>query len=61
MVRLAGGDAINYDFQESGHAIEVRICAEDPGKDFQPSSGLLTLPAKLFRSFMIFGGIVARQ
>jgi urea carboxylase len=42
MVRLAGGDAINYDFQESGHAIEVRICAEDPGKDFQPSSGLLT-------------------
>ena len=42
MVLLAGGETINYDLAESGHAIEVRICAEDPGKDFQPSSGLLT-------------------
>lgn len=42
MVKLAGGDPIDYSFDESGHAMEVRICAEDPGKDFQPSSGLLT-------------------
>ena len=25
-----------------GHAIQLRIYAEDPGKNFQPSSGLLT-------------------
>jgi urea carboxylase len=42
MVKLAGGDDIDYSFQEDGFAIEVRLCAEDPGKDFQPSSGLLT-------------------
>jgi urea carboxylase len=42
MVKLAGGEPIDYSFSESGHAMEVRLCAEDPGKDFQPSSGLLT-------------------
>ncbi|MEM7601652.1 MAG: 5-oxoprolinase/urea amidolyase family protein [Verrucomicrobiota bacterium] len=42
MVRLAGGDDIDYTFTESGCSIEVRLCAEDPAKDFQPSSGLLT-------------------
>ena len=26
----------------NGHAIQVRIYAEDPGKDFQPATGLLT-------------------
>ena len=26
----------------SGHSIQVRVYAEDPGKNFQPSAGLLT-------------------
>ncbi|MGD1932925.1 MAG: 5-oxoprolinase/urea amidolyase family protein, partial [Candidatus Phaeomarinobacter sp.] len=45
MVRLAGGtmqplDEINP--TSSGAAIEVRINAEDPGKNFMPSAGRLT-------------------
>ncbi len=45
MVRLAAGDASfleNFQPQPQGHSIQVRIYAEDPGKNFQPSSGLLT-------------------
>lgn len=45
MVRLAAGDATfleNYAHQPTGHAIQVRIYAEDAHKTFQPSSGLLT-------------------
>jgi urea carboxylase len=45
MVRLAQGDARFFDEYKSaprGHSIQVRIYAEDPAKNFQPSCGLLT-------------------
>ena len=45
MVRLAADDLFpleEYQHQPKGHSIQVRIYAEDPGKNFQPSSGLLT-------------------
>ncbi|PSB17742.1 urea carboxylase [Phormidesmis priestleyi ULC007] len=45
MVRLAADDLFpleEYRHQPKGHSIQVRIYAEDPGKNFQPSSGLLT-------------------
>ena len=45
MVRTAAGeppDLEAYVHAPSGHSIQARIYAEDPAKDFQPSSGLLT-------------------
>jgi len=45
MVRLAGSDLPPLSGiapQESGCSMEVRLCAEDPARQFQPSSGLLT-------------------
>lgn len=45
MVRLALGDATFLDTfvsEPKGHSIQVRIYAEDPAKNFQPSCGLLT-------------------
>jgi urea carboxylase len=45
MVRLAAGDRTflnNYHHQPQGHSIQVRLYAEDPSKNFQPSSGTLT-------------------
>jgi urea carboxylase len=45
MVRLAAGEDLslaNYKYQPQGHAIQVRIYAEDPHHNFQPSAGLLT-------------------
>ena len=47
MLRLAAGKDISLQtrrgqLRPSGHAIQVRVYAEDPYRDFQPSPGLLT-------------------
>ena len=45
MVRSAAGDSAfldHYAHQPNGHAIQVRVYAEDANKQFQPSSGVLT-------------------
>ncbi|MFC2994732.1 urea carboxylase [Acinetobacter sichuanensis] len=44
MVTLASGDwtAPTEKLQSQGHSIQVRLYAEDPVKQFQPSAGLLT-------------------
>ncbi|KPZ20498.1 Urea amidolyase-related protein [Pseudomonas coronafaciens pv. zizaniae] len=47
MVQLAAGDLpplsqLQASLKPVGHAIQARLYAEDPGRDFQPCSGLLT-------------------
>jgi len=47
MVELAAGDLpplseLYRQLKPEGHAIQARLYAEDPGRDFQPSPGLLT-------------------
>ena len=45
MVRLAAGDSgflDDFSYQPKGHAIQVRVYAEDPARDFQPCAGRLT-------------------
>src|SRR5690606_16197138 len=47
MIELAAGDLpplaeLAKTLQPAGHAIQARLYAEDPGRDFQPSPGLLT-------------------
>jgi len=44
-IRLAAGERIDYhrdDFPLLGHAMEVRVNAEDPDHDFRPSPGTIT-------------------
>jgi geranyl-CoA carboxylase alpha subunit len=45
-LRVAAGErlaATQADIRFSGHAIEVRLCAEDPERDFLPQAGTLAL------------------
>ena len=47
MIELAAGDLpplaeLVKSLKPSGHSIRARVYAEDPGRDFQPSPGLLT-------------------
>ncbi len=45
MIRLAAGETAfitAYIHQPSGHALQARLYAEDPGKNFQPSTGTIT-------------------
>jgi acetyl-CoA/propionyl-CoA/long-chain acyl-CoA carboxylase, biotin carboxylase, biotin carboxyl carrier protein len=44
MFRIAEGEALGYDDPVvTGHSIEFRINAEDPGRNFMPGPGTLTL------------------
>ncbi len=43
-IRVASGEALSFrqeDLRVNGHAIEVRVCAEDPAHDFLPDTGTL--------------------
>ena len=45
-IRVAAGEKLSFtqrDLVQRGHAIEVRINAEDPDKDFRPSAGTVTV------------------
>jgi urea carboxylase len=45
MIRAAAGDTgflAQYRHAPTGHAIQVRLYAEDPGKQFRPAAGVLT-------------------
>jgi len=45
-IRLAAGERLGYDqrdVQFRGHAVEVRICAEDPSRNFAPCPGQISL------------------
>lgn len=42
MLRIAADELIQVSPTPQGHAIETRVYAENPHKDFQPSTGLLT-------------------
>jgi urea carboxylase len=43
MVRCAAGESVLREVKSAGASIQVRVYAEDPAKDFQPSSGRLSL------------------
>ncbi|MDR2637766.1 MAG: urea carboxylase [Zoogloeaceae bacterium] len=67
MLELAAGELpplaeLRKSLRPGGHAIQARLYAEDPGKNFQPSPGLLTevrLPAADGRNLRVDGWIEA--
>jgi acetyl-CoA carboxylase, biotin carboxylase subunit len=45
-IRVAAGEKLRFsqkDIKQTGHAIELRINAEDPDKNFMPSAGMINL------------------
>jgi geranyl-CoA carboxylase alpha subunit len=62
-LRVARGEALPWrqeDLAPSGHAIEVRLCAEDPAADFMPQSGRVErwrLPAGVRTDHAVAEGI----
>ncbi len=45
-IRIAEGERLSFrqeDLQINGHAIEARLCAEDPARDFLPAPGSVTV------------------
>jgi propionyl-CoA carboxylase alpha chain len=66
-LRVAMGDPLGYDQADvaiSGHAIEVRLYAEDPTNDFLPATGTLTAfrpartPAVRWDSGVVEGSVI---
>jgi len=48
-IRIARGEAISFkqeDLEIKGHAIELRVYAEDPDNNFLPDIGTLQIPAR---------------
>ena len=48
-LRVASGEPLplsQHDVITGGHAIEVRICAENPDNDFLPETGTMALPGR---------------
>jgi acetyl-CoA carboxylase biotin carboxylase subunit len=44
-IKIARGEKISFrqdDLKIQGHAIEIRVCAEDPANNFLPDTGILT-------------------
>ncbi len=64
-LRIAAGHGLSYGQQQiniTGHAIECRICAEEPDHDFQPATGCISLlDVPKGDGIRFDGGIVARQ
>ena len=44
-IRVASGESLPLEQKQikQGHAIEVRICAEDPQNQFLPAAGTITV------------------
>ena len=66
-LRIAAGEGLAWqqdDIQQSGHAIEVRICCEEPHQDFRPATGTVQIlrvaaaPGSRFDGGIIEGQVI---